>query len=267
MEWTGNLRKMEGIRGEVVQYALPLSDQKIPMNDLIGSRITLEFLGHIHCIRCGRETKKSFAQGYCYPCFTTAPETEECVLKPELCRAHEGIARDMDYAREHCLSEQVVYLALTSGLKVGVTRSSQIPTRWIDQGAIRAIELARTPNRYTAGLLEVALKKHVADKTNWRKMLSGSDPGGIDLALEKQRLSRLVPQELAPYLIPDDRQVDLEYPVLHYPEKIVSLNFEKDPLVSGVLTGIKGQYLMFDQSSVINLRKFGGYQVSFRTGA
>ena len=258
---------MEGIRGEVVQYALPLDDKKIPVNDLIGTQITLEYLGHIHCIRCGRETKKSFAQGYCYPCFTTAPETEECVLKPELCRAHEGIARDMDYAREHCLSEQVVYLAMTSGLKVGVTRSSQIPTRWIDQGAIRAIELARTPNRYTAGLLEVALKEHVADKTNWRKMLSGSDPGETDLAIEKQRLSGLVPPEFAPYLIPDDRQTELEYPVLHYPEKIVSLDFEKDPLVSGVLTGIKGQYLMLDRNRVINLRKFGGYQVSFRTGS
>jgi hypothetical protein len=258
---------MEGIRGKVVQYALPLDDNKIPVNDLIGTQITLEYLGHIHCIRCGRETKKSFAQGYCYPCFTTAPETEECVLKPELCRAHEGIARDMDYAREHCLSEQVVYLAMTSGLKVGVTRSSQIPTRWIDQGAIRAIELARTPNRYTAGLLEVALKEHVADKTNWRKMLSGSDPGETDLALEKQRLSGLVPPEFAPYLIPDDRKTELEYPVLHYPEKIVSLDFEKDPLVSGVLTGIKGQYLMFDRNRVINLRKFGGYQVSFRTGS
>ena len=267
MEWIGNLKKMEGIRGEVVQYALPLDDKKIPVNDLIGTQITLEYLGHIHCIRCGRETKKSFAQGYCYPCFTTAPETEECVLKPELCRAHEGIARDMDYAREHCLSEQVVYLAMTSGLKVGVTRSSQIPTRWIDQGAIRAIELARTPNRYTAGLLEVALKEHVADKTNWRKMLSGSDPGETDLAIEKQRLSGLVPPEFAPYLIPDDRKTELEYPVLHYPEKIVSLDFEKDPLVSGVLTGIKGQYLMFDRNRVINLRKFGGYQVSFRTGS
>ena len=173
----------------------------------------------------------------------------------------------MDYAREHCLSEQVVYLAMTSGLKVGVTRSHQIPTRWIDQGAIRAIELARTPNRYTAGLLEVALKEHVADKTNWRKMLSGSDPGETDLALEKLRLSGLVPPEFAPYLIPDDRQTHLEYPVLHYPEKIVSLDFEKDPLVSGVLTGIKGQYLMLDRNRVINLRKFGGYQVSFRTGS
>ena len=154
-----------------------------------GQEISMQYKGRINCLKCGRETKKSFAQGYCYPCFTTAPETEECVLRPELCRAHEGIARDMDYAKKHCLIEHVVYLSLTSGLKVGVTRNTQVPTRWIDQGAVKALELARTPNRYTAGLIEVALKSHIADKTNWRKMLSGSDPGDMDLLKEKERLT------------------------------------------------------------------------------
>lgn len=265
MEYIGNLRKMEGTAEKVVQYLLPLGGEKIYMNGLLGTSITMEYLGHIHCIRCGRETKKSFAQGYCYPCFTTAPETEECVLRPELCRAHEGIARDMEYAKEHCLIDQIVYLSVTSGLKVGVTRSSQIPTRWIDQGAVRALELARTPNRYTAGLIEVALKEHIADRTNWRRMLSDMDPNGVDLASEKQRLAGKVPAELASCLTPQMHPVDLEYPVLRYPEKIVSLNLEKDPVISGELTGIKGQYLMLDGNRVINLRKYGGYQISFRT--
>ena len=237
------------------------------MNELIGTQITLEYLGHIHCIKCGRETRKSFAQGYCYPCFTTAPETEECVLRPELCRAHEGVARDMEYAKKHCLSDQVVYLSLTSGIKVGVTRSSQVPTRWIDQGAIRAVEFARTPNRYSAGRLEVAMKDHLADKTNWRKMLSGSDPGDVDLLKEKQRLSALVPTDFVPYITKNQQEVELEYPVISYPEKIKSLNFEKDPLVSGELTGIKGQYLMLDQNRVINMRKFGGYLIRLQMGA
>ncbi len=235
------------------------------MNKLLGKQITLEYLGHIHCIKCGRETRKSFAQGYCYPCFSTAPETEECVLRPELCRAHEGVARDMEYAKKHCLSDQVVYLSLTSGIKVGVTRASQVPTRWIDQGAIRALEFARTPNRYMAGLLEVALKNHLADKTNWRKMLSGSDPGDMDLSQEKQRLTPLIPTELAAYINDDMQAVELEYPVLQYPEKIKSLNFEKDPIVSGVLNGIKGQYLMLDQNRVINMRKFGGYLIRLQS--
>ena len=266
MEHTGNIRKMGAFPEKVIKYSLPLGEEKIFMNDLIGKQIFLEFLGHIHCIKCGRETRKSFAQGYCYPCFSSAPETEECVLRPELCRAHEGVARDMEYAKQHCLSDQVVYLSLTSGIKVGVTRSSQVPTRWIDQGAIRALEFARTPNRYSAGLLEVALKDHLADKTNWRKMLSGSDPGDVDLFKEKQRLSVLVPPELAPYITDEQQQMELEYPVLEYPEKIKSLNFDKDPLVTGVLRGIKGQYLMLDQNRVLNVRKFGGYLIRLQTG-
>lgn len=265
MEAVGNIRKMEAIHEKVVAYHLPLGEMLIPMNPLIGGPVTLEYLGLIHCIRCGRETRKSFAQGYCYPCFTTAPETEECVLKPELCRAHEGIARDMEYAREHCLSEQVVYLSLTSGIKVGVTRGSQVPTRWIDQGAVRALELARTPDRHKAGLLEVALKSHLADKTNWRRMLSASIPEDVDLLKEKQRLIPLVPTDLASYISDAEQVIELEYPVSRYPEKIKSLDFEKQPLVSGVLQGIKGQYLMLDQDRVINMRKFGGYQIRFST--
>ena len=261
MEHTGNIRKMEAFPENVVQYFLPMEKQKINMNSLIGSPITMEYLGHIHCIKCGRETRKSFAQGYCYPCFTTAPETEECVLRPELCRAHEGVARDMEYAKRNCLSDQVVYLSLTSGIKVGVTRGSQVPTRWIDQGAIRALEFARTPNRYYAGLFEVALKDHLADKTNWRLMLSGSDPGNMDLLQEKLRLIPLVPADLASYITEEKQEVVLEYPVIQHPEKIKSLNFDKDPLVSGILRGIKGQYLMLDQNRVINIRKFGGYLI------
>jgi len=264
MEITGNISKMESSRDNVVHYWLPLGNEKIFMNELIGRHILLDFKGKIHCIRCGRETRKSFAQGYCYPCFTTAPETEECVLRPELCRAHEGLARDMEYAEKHCLSDQIVYLSITSGLKVGVTRSTQVPTRWIDQGALKAVEFARTPNRYTAGLMEIAMKHHVMDKTNWRKMLSGSDPGPIDLVKEKDRLMALVPEDLRAFLSEEDGVMELTYPVERYPEKIRSLNFDKEPEVSGVLKGIKGQYLMFDHDRVINIRKFGGYLVRFR---
>lgn len=265
MKHTGIIRKMHASCGEVVQYQLPLGEVNIEMNQLLGRHIHMEYQGIISCIRCGRKTTKSFAQGYCYPCFTTAPETEECVLRPELCRAHEGIARDMEYARKHCLGEHVVYLSLTSGLKIGVTRHSQVPTRWIDQGAVKAVELARTPNRYTAGLMEVAMKAHMADKTNWRKMLSGKGPDGINLQDERRRIGQLVPGELKQYLTPDADILELEYPVEQYPEKIISLNFDKEPGMSGTLKGIKGQYLIFDRNRVINMRKFGGYLISFQS--
>lgn len=264
MEIAGNIRKMESLPEELIRYRLPLGDHKVEMNEWIGHEISLEYLGSIHCIKCGRSTKKSFAQGFCYPCFTSAPETEECVLRPELCRAHEGVARDMEYARQHCLNEHVVYLSVTSGMKVGVTRISQVPTRWIDQGAVRAIELARTPNRYTAGLIEVSMKAHLADKTNWRKMLSGSDPGEVNLTEEKGRLGKLLPGELSVYLSENNQVMELNYPVSAYPLKIKSLNFDKDPMVSGKLTGIKGQYLLFNENRVINIRKFGGYMVRFQ---
>lgn len=263
MEISGNIRKMEVSQAEVVEYQLCLGSEKISMNQLLGSRISMKFHGVIHCIRCGNETRKSFAQGYCYPCFSTAPETEECVLRPELCRAHEGVARDMEYARKNCLSEQVVYLSLTSGLKVGVTRASQVPVRWIDQGAIRAIELARVPNRYTAGIMEVALKANMSDKTNWRKMLTGEVDENLSLTEEKKRVSLLLPDSLKDYVSDSSEIFEFVYPVLKYPEKIRSLNFDKDPEVSGLLSGIKGQYLLFEDMRVINMRKFGGYQISF----
>jgi hypothetical protein len=264
MEHTGNIRKMEAAYGDVIQYQLPLGAIKLGMNQMLGRKIEMEYLGRIHCIRCGRETRKSFAQGFCYPCFISAPETEECVLRPELCRAHLGVARDMEYARTHCLIEHVVYLSLTSGIKVGVTRNTQVPARWIDQGAVKAVELARTPNRYTAGLIEVALKNHLNDKTNWRKMLTGPGSEELDMIAEKSRVCGLVPEELAIYLTPGKEVLDLVYPVDKYPEKIQSVSFEKETMVSGVLSGIKGQYLIFEDNRVINIRNFGGYLIRFR---
>lgn len=266
MEISGNIRKMEVIQGEYVAYQLPFGSRKLSMNQLIGSSITMTYLGSINCVRCGRKTNKSFAQGYCYPCFSTAPETEECVLRPELCRAHEGVARDMAYARVHCLSEQVVYLSITSGLKVGVTRASQVPVRWIDQGAVKAIELARVPNRFTAGEMELALKAHVSDKTNWRIMLLGKEPKEINLAEEKERIAFLLPERLKVHVSRDLSVHEFLYPVKRYPEKITSLSFDKEPEVKGVLSGIKGQYLLFEDNSVINMRKFGGYLISLQVG-
>jgi hypothetical protein len=259
----GNLRKMKAGLSEEVQYHLELGGESIHMNALLGRRIHLHYLGKINCIRCGRETKRSFAQGYCYPCFTTAPETEECVLRPELCQAHEGIARDMDFAREHCLIDHFVYLSLTSGIKVGVTRHHQVPVRWIDQGAVRAVKVAVTPNRHLAGSIEVALKERLNDKTNWRNMLTNKVETGIDLVNQKYRAIESLHPDFQALATDDDEITHLNYPVLEYPVKVKSLNFDKAPMIEDVLTGIKGQYLIFESGAVINIRKFGGYLVEF----
>jgi hypothetical protein len=261
----GVLLKMHGEIVKEVSYYLTLGPDIIHMNKLLGRTIGFEYQGIIHCIRCGRITKKSFAQGFCYPCFTTAPETSECVLRPELCRAHEGISRDMKWSEDHCLQDHFVYLAISSGLKVGVTRSSQIPTRWIDQGAWKAIKLATTPNRFIAGQIEVALKARMSDKTNWRHMLTNEIDRGIDLILEKKTISDYLPDDLSSFLSPDNEITEINYPVLQYPEKVRSVSFDKHDTIGGELMGIKGQYLIFSDGSVLNIRKHNGYLVNLET--
>lgn len=263
MQVEGNLLKMRSELNNPVSYYLKLNQEEIFMNDLINKQVELVYLNKIHCIKCGRPTSKSFAQGYCFPCFRSAPETEECVLRPELCQAHEGKARDMNYAENHCLIDHIVYLSHTSGLKVGVTRNTQIPTRWIDQGATTAIKIAVTPNRYTAGLIEVALKSHFADKTNWRNMIKGSNIA-IDLVEEKSKACKLLSEKLQLYITEDDNITHLRFPHENPPEKISSINLDKDNYFSGILTGIKGQYLIFSDGRVINIRKYGGYLISLK---
>ena len=258
----GVLLKMHGEIGNEVSYYLPLGPHIINMNELLEKRIELEYQGIIHCIRCGRITKKSFAQGFCYPCFTTAPETSECVLRPELCRAHEGISRDMKWSQDHCLQDHFVYLAVSSGLKVGVTRSSQIPTRWIDQGAWKAIKLAKTPNRFIAGQIEVVLKAEMSDKTNWRHMLTNKIDRDIDLLAEKKAISGYLPAALSSFISPDNEIQEIQYPVLQYPDKVRSLSLDKQSEISGKLMGIKGQYLIFSDGTVLNIRKHNGYLVN-----
>ncbi len=261
MIYSGNILKMRTEYGNPVNYYLPVGESEIDMNRMLGGNMSITYTGRINCIKCGRETKTSFSQGYCYPCFISAPETEECVLHPEMCRAHEGIARDMEFAREHCLINHIVYLAVSSVIKVGVTRETQVPVRWIDQGASYTLKLARTPNRFLAGLIEVALKKIFADKTNWRNMLTNRLIENFDLIKERARAKEALPGKLQKYIIEDNDITEISYPVLTYPDKVKSLSLDKLSSYSGKLTGIKGQYLIFDNGDVLNIRKHGGYYI------
>ena len=215
---TGNLRKMRTELGEVAQYTLMLDGVSIDMNAMIGKTIQLRFDGTINCIACDRITKKSFGQGFCFPCFRSAPEASECIIRPELCRAHEGEARDMAWAEKHCLVEQIVYLARSSAIKVGITRASQMPTRWIDQGATDAIVFARVPNRYTAGVLEVAMKEHLTDRTNWQRMLKNEVIDADVVATKKSVIDKL-DAELHQYIDDDDSVCSINYPVEQYPKQ------------------------------------------------
>lgn len=255
------LRKMDSQLGETVNYFLSNNNDTILLNDFLNKPVKIHYLNEILCVNCGKKTKKSFYQGYCYPCFLKCPETTECVIKPELCRAHLGEGKDIDWERENHDTAHVVYLSLTSGVKVGVTRKTQIPTRWIDQGAIEAVFFAETPNRYIAGLIECDIAKHITDKTAWQRMLKG-DCKPVNLLAEKQRLSTLLNSDYFQYLSNNDEVTRIEYPLLSVPEKVKSISFDKAQGIEGILTGIKGQYLIFDNCFVINIRKHGGYVIS-----
>ena len=173
MEYSGHISKLSSSIDSPILYKFNIGDKAINLYQYLGKNIKIDFDGLINCILCGNKIKKTFMQGFCYPCFIDSPRASECIFKPHLCRAHEGVARDMEWSKKNCLTEQYVYLSLTSNLKVGVTRADQIPTRWIDQGAHHAIKFAKVPNRYLAGMIEVEISKHISDRTQWRKMLQG----------------------------------------------------------------------------------------------
>lgn len=259
MEYQGNILKMKSELAEPVRYFLPVGNQEIAMNDWIGKNIRFQFDGQINCIACGKKTKTSFSQGFCYSCMQTSPEASETIMRPELSKAHFGIARDMEWAKEHDLTDHFVYLAVSSELKVGVTRQHQIPTRWIDQGASYAIRLAKTPNRHIAGVIEVFLKKYYTDKTNWRDMLRNQVNEQFNLHEEKANALHFLPAELKRYECNDNEIVKMNYPVIEYPQKPDNLTFDKESVIEGKLLGIKGQYIMLDKNRVINIRKHNGY--------
>ena len=255
------LNKMLSEHREVVEYAFVHPEDKISVNQFLGKTIRLSWTGNIYCRKCTKKTKKSFGEGFCYTCFMSAPEASPCIIHPELCEAHLGKGRDLEYEQKNHNQPHFVYLAATEIVKVGVTRATQIPTRWIDQGAKQAIIIAETPNRYLAGVIEVALKEVFADKTNWQNMLRDITDDSIDLIEEKWKTEELLPSDLSQYFNDTEEIIEFIYPVLSYPEKVSSLGFEKTSEISGVLTGIRGQYLMFDNKNVINIRKHTGFEI------
>jgi len=265
MQYDGNIHKMRTERASPVKYFLPIGETEIEMNSLIGKEISMIFSGQINCIKCGKRTKTSFHQGFCFNCLQTAPEASESVIRPELSKSHLGIARDLEWATKHDLIDHIVYLAVSSEVKVGVTRNHQIPTRWIDQGASYAIKLATTPNRHIAGIIEVFLKNHFTDKTNWRAMLKNKIAQNINLQEEKQKVIQLLPTELRKYIESDNETTTIEYPVKQFPQKVKSIGFDKLPTIEGILDGIKGQYLIFNDDRVLNIRKHNGYFLQIKS--
>ena len=261
LNFKGQISKLKSEFSDPIKYFLPIGENEIYLNDYLNHQLHIKFTGDIFCINCDKKIKKTFMQGYCYPCFLQSPKTSECIFKPHLCRAHEGESRDMSWSKQNCLTTTYVYLSLTSNVKVGVTRASHIPSRWIDQGAHHAILFAKTPNRYLAGMIELTLSKYISDRTQWRKMIQGVYEE-IDLLNKKNELINFIPQAYHQYISKDDNIAHCNYPQEKFPDKIKSVNLDKSLEFSGILTGIKGQYLILDNTNVINVRKYTGYKVN-----
>jgi len=269
--WTGTLRKMRVEEADPIRYFLKdgwfepenrVDDHLV--NDYLGRDLFIDFTGQINCTACGRKIKKTFNQGFCFPCAQSRAEADICIVKPELC--HHGEAdnpcRDEAFAQAQCFQPHVLYCSLTSGLKVGITRAPNIPSRWIDQGADAATPVAILPDRRSVGLVEKRLTDAgYADKTHWTRMLKGAAPENhlaefvarVVVELESWDVAGILPAA-------DRRERAFSYPVQTWPTKVKSLNLDKDPRAGGELQGIRGQYLLFD-SGVINLRKYAGYRV------
>lgn len=260
MLYQGVLKKMPTENQDEVQYYLDMQSDFLHMNQLLEKHITLHFIGY-ECLNCHLD-KAIYRQGFCKSCFFEIPTAGDWIMRPELSKAHLGIEdRDLAYEKEVQLQPHIVYLANSSNVKVGVTRKKQIPTRWIDQGAHEAIEIVEVPNRYLAGITEVALKEHVSDKTNWRKMLM-NELEDENLVSWRERLKPYIPDEVKSFYIENNSETELNFPVKKYPVKPKSLNLEKKKSYKGVLTGIKGQYLIFEDNTVFNIRGNEGLVVS-----
>ncbi|WP_299837795.1 DUF2797 domain-containing protein [uncultured Tenacibaculum sp.] len=262
MQYKGVLKKMSTENLDTVQYYLDMKTDFVNVNQLINKTISLKFETY-ECLSCGLE-KEIYRQGFCKSCFFETPNAGDWIMRPELSKAHLGEEdRDLEYEKKVQLQPHIVYLANSSNVKVGVTRKTQVPTRWIDQGAHEAIEIVEVPNRYLAGITEIALKEHVADKTNWRKMLK-NDIEDEDLTKWQERLRTFIPEEVQEYFIENNKETQINFPVEKYPEKPKSLNILKEGSYTGKLVGIKGQYFIFEDNTVFNVRANEGLVVEIQ---
>lgn len=273
MNLVGKISKLIVKPTTPVDYSLPIGDSHLHLNPLLGKKIALAFLGVINCMGCDRPIKKSYQQGYCFPCTQQLARCDLCIVRPERCHYHLGTCREPKWGDTYCKIPHWVYLANSSSLKVGITRKSQAPTRWIDQGALQALPLFEVPTRRISGVVEVLMGKFLNDKTNWRQMLQGKT-ALLDLITLRDEFLYKLSEGLQKILVEfgDNAVKSIEnasvyhfdYPVIEYPQKIKSLGFDKNQMIEGTLLGIKGQYLIFDHG-VLNIRKHSGYKIEFST--
>ncbi|WP_309866057.1 DUF2797 domain-containing protein [Desmospora profundinema] len=242
-----------------VRYRLSLGEESVELNTLLGDEIQIRFEGEKACRHCGRRIRKTYNQGYCYPCFRDLAENDLCIVKPHQCHFHEGTCRDESFGNAHCMQPHLVYLALSSGVKVGITRKTNAYNRWMNQGAVKAVPIAEVPTRKESGELELHLSQYLSDRTDWRRMLK-NEIEERDLLQVREEILPHIPERFHPFLLEGEEVCRFRYPLLSTPEKIKTINLDKQEEVRGRLLGIKAQYLILD-IGVFNVRKFTGYRV------
>lgn len=242
-----------------------------------GQRLSFRHTGRFECVACGRDAKKLF-DGFCFPCLKGKAQADACVMSPHLCHFGQGTCREPDWGLSFCYQPHYVYLSYTDKFKVGITRESQVPARWIDQGATAATLVARVASRHQAGVLEKILTEVVSDRSHWSNMLKAGNarPSAEDVQAKHAEVRAFLsthpmvasgghlvpfPGEASPrpieFLAP--RVVYLEFPLPDVmPAKIVSSNLDKSPTVEGEVLGAKGQYVFF-ADAVFNVRRHEGY--------
>lgn len=258
------LKKMPAqLKDNQVNYYLDLEDDLLKLNDCIGQQISLKSLDEFKC-SCGQISKTAFRSGFCKRCFFESPLAGESIFRPELSTAHlDQEDRDLEWEKKNQLQPHIVYLAFTDKVKVGVTRKNQVPTRWIDQGAVRAVALIEVANRYLAGVVEVKLKDHFSDKTAYQSMLKYQEAEPEDLLAHADKALEMITQLGIEYTaLPYLREVfNLTFPMKQIPQKIKSVKMVEDNKIDGILTAIKGQYLVVDNQYVVNIRSNAGQKV------
>lgn len=268
----GILRPLRLTRADPAQALLPIvreadgEELLEPLNSLVGEDIQLEHDGRIICSACGAPTRRSYADGFCYGCFKRLARCDLCVVSPARCHYADGTCREPEWGEAFCMRPHRVYLANSSGPKVGITSGDSAVGRWLDQGASQGVVVARAPTRHLAGVLEERLARRVADRTDWRALVTRDAPPA-DLAALRERLRPASHELPAGVEWLEDQPVEtLRFPVLRYPRRPVQLELQREPRLRGVLLGIKGQYLLFDHG-VLNVRRHNGFHIRLARAA
>ena len=259
----GPLVKLVSAPTDPASYTLCVDTEPaktLPLNAVLGRGVEIRFLDRITCRYCASVTKKSYGEGYCYPCFKHLARCDLCVVSPDRCHYHLGTCREPTWGESFCMQPHRVYLANTTGPKVGITRAGHELVRWIDQGASQGLLMCAARTRRLAGLVEVSFAEHITDRTDWRRLVS-RDTAPVDLmGLREELKSKLGPLPEGVSWLQGQAPITLRYPMRRYGGKIRRLLLNKEPVVRGNLLGVKGQFLLFDHG-VFNVRQHTSYHV------